>query len=318
MRHCAGMRTAAALAMAAAAPAAWAVLPPSVYKERIEKSKIKAIAVVKAVAVERLLQGAAEKRVTFELEKTFAGRAPKTFTGRCLSRLPWGRPPVGPALYYSPRVGDRVYVTVSRNGGDITSYTRMTPRLEEALRVDPRRVKPGVGEVVVEDGAKKIVEAAAAWADKGEHQRALRKLEEAFRITSTYAQAYYVRGRVLAKAGRYAEAAADLEKAGALDSDWAWPLNSLAWLLITCPDPSVRNPKKALAAAQKALQRERSHQILDTLACAYAANGDFPRAVKVEQDAVAACRDPKIRAQYVRRLEGFRLGKTYLDQQKRK
>jgi hypothetical protein len=50
-------------------------------------------------------------------------------------------------LFFSPEVGDRVFVTISSDGGEITSYTALDNSLENALLNDPESVKIGIGKV---------------------------------------------------------------------------------------------------------------------------------------------------------------------------
>lgn len=68
----------------------------------------------------------------------------------------------------------------------------------------------------------------------------------------------------------------------------AGKLNWAAWMLATDPDRSLRDPAKALAFAQKAvrLTAEKDPRILDTLAAAHAANGDFASALRWQTLAV--------------------------------
>jgi tetratricopeptide (TPR) repeat protein len=69
---------------------------------------------------------------------------------------------------------------------------------------------------------------------------------------------------------------------------WPVPLNASAWLLATDPDPSVRRPERALRLAEQAnsLAGKRSATVLDTLAAAQAASGDFERARTTAQAAL--------------------------------
>ena len=330
-----------------AANTALAVLPPYVYKERIEKSKIKAIAEVQAIKVTKTSRGVQIKLVTFKLEQVFVdGGVPASFTGQCHSLLPGVVPAPGGTIYMRPQKGERVYVTVSQNGGQITSYTRMTPRLDEALRKRPETVKPGMATVRVEDDADKHVDAANALADKGQHAEAMAELEKAFAVTSLCPRAYWVRGKVLDRAGKrheaiadyskaveldsrfydayrrrgivheesghYAKAAADFERCIALRPESASGYNALAWLRATCAQPEHRDPRKALSLAKKAVAMDRRPHVLDTLACAYAANGQFARAARTQQEAVSACRHPGARQEYAERLALFRQGKAYV------
>ena len=62
--------------------------------------------------------------------------------------------------------------------------------------------------------------------------------------------------------------------------------NSLAWLLITAEDRTLRDPKRALVLAQQAAQGQSLPYILDTLATAYWANGRVAEAVATERRAL--------------------------------
>ena len=57
----------------------------------------------------------------------------------------------------------------------------------------------------------------------------------------------------------------------------------------TCRDAPFRNPAEALRRAQRAcdLTRSRNPAVLDTLAAAQAAGGDFARAVTTAREALA-------------------------------
>jgi len=108
---------------------------------------------------------------------------------------------------------------------------------------------------------------------------------------------------------------ADLSKALTLAPDSAKVMNNVAWFLVTCPDGTIRDPHRGLRLAQKAnLLEPEDAMILDTLACAYAENGDFTKAVQIAKRALALVRDEEGRTDLTERLEGFRRKKTYLQQ----
>jgi hypothetical protein len=138
-----------------------AVMHPSHYKKLAEESKIKAIAIVEAV---RLIDNGKRfsiQEAVFRPARAFAENVPERFSGSCYSVLhKWQNPGVGGKIYFYPKKGERVFVTVSRDGGSITSYTRLTPRLEAALKKDPESVVFGMGEALVIEGEreKKISE----------------------------------------------------------------------------------------------------------------------------------------------------------------
>lgn len=97
--------------------------------------------------------------------------------------------------------------------------------------------------------------------------------------------------------------------------------NNLAWLMATCPQPQVRDGKQAVLIAEK-LAQSTKHQrpdILDTLAAAYAENGDFSSAIDTAERAMAVANQHKLtplaerisaRLQLFRRNEPFRIPAT--------
>jgi tetratricopeptide (TPR) repeat protein len=89
--------------------------------------------------------------------------------------------------------------------------------------------------------------------------------------------------------GATAEAAAEIREAIRLQPDWAPPYNTLAWLLATSPDSSVRRPAEAVKLAARAVEltRGKDAPILDTMAAAQAAAGDFAHAVANARAAIA-------------------------------
>ena len=62
--------------------------------------------------------------------------------------------------------------------------------------------------------------------------------------------------------------------------------NQLAWMLATCPDPRYRDGERAVALAEKVVQRFPEANFMDTMAAAYAEAGNMEAAVRVQQKAV--------------------------------
>jgi tetratricopeptide (TPR) repeat protein len=88
--------------------------------------------------------------------------------------------------------------------------------------------------------------------------------------------------------GEHEAAVADFEKALAIDDKDTSVLNNFAWVLATSPDDNVRDGKRAVELATKAVEltEEKEAHILSTLAAAYAETGDFDNAVKLSQKAM--------------------------------
>ena len=87
----------------------------------------------------------------------------------------------------------------------------------------------------------------------------------------------------------YKKAMADFEEA--LENGESVPevLNGLAWFLAVCPEEDYRDGKKAIEYAKKALKLsgDKDWNFLDTAAAAHAENGDFDKAVELQEKAVA-------------------------------
>lgn len=101
------------------------------------------------------------------------------------------------------------------------------------------------------------------------------------------AEAHKTSGDAFLRKGRFGEAINEYETALEIAPDLVSALNNFAWLLSTCPDPSLRNGPKALDMAQKAdqLAAGKNPTFLRTLAAAYAENGRFNDAIEAAQRA---------------------------------
>ena len=97
-------------------------------------------------------------------------------------------------------------------------------------------------------------------------------------------------------------------------------MNNLAWILATCPDEQVRDPAEALQLAQRAaaLTEHANASILDTLAGAQAAAGQFDHAISTARRAMTMAHDAghsALAEQVKQRLQLYEQGKAYRQQQ---
>jgi tetratricopeptide (TPR) repeat protein len=95
-------------------------------------------------------------------------------------------------------------------------------------------------------------------------------------------------------------------------------MNNLAWILATDPDDSLRSSTEAIAIAEAlcSVTENRSVGALDTLAASYAAGGEFEKAARTADKAIAIFRASSIDEAAVSgiasRLAGYREGKPHV------
>ena len=104
--------------------------------------------------------------------------------------------------------------------------------------------------------------------------------------------------------GKYKEAKEIYERIIKIDPNQARALNGLAWLLATANDRSMRDDKRALVLAKRAVALERSAMILDTLAEAYYVNGMAPEAIETIKQAISMAKGD--RSYYEGQLRKFK------------
>jgi len=123
---------------------------------------------------------------------------------------------------------------------------------------------------------------------RGEVYRAIDEYRRAVESDGDLALAHYRLAGGLCDAGNYDEALAALANAIRLDPQWAEPLVETAWILSTHPDARQCRPVDAVNAAERAcaLVERPTARMLDALAAAYAAAGEFAKAASFGEEAV--------------------------------
>lgn len=114
-----------------------------------EDSEIKAIAVVASVQRMSNNSDGTFKQVTFKRIYAVTPFIPQQFVGGCRTMEARWQKRAKDTVYFNPRKGQKVYVTVTTNGGAITSFTPINRQLETVLRQEPNRVAYSKGRAQV-------------------------------------------------------------------------------------------------------------------------------------------------------------------------
>jgi len=152
----------------------------------------------------------------------------------------------------------------------------------------------------------------------GKTDEALADLSRAIELKANDAEAYHERAHAWEAKGDEDQELADNQKALELGSASACVRNSLAWAYVSRKEH--RNPKEALKLATEAvsLTKRKNAGYLDTLACAYAENGDFAKAIETEQEALKLIKEEEDKQDYREMIEAFKKKMTYIQYQEAK
>jgi len=150
------------------------------------------------------------------------------------------------------------------------------PQYERALQLNP-------------DYAEAHIDLGLALAQQSKWNEAIAQYQRALQLNPDFTEAHINLGLALAQQSKWNEAMAQYQRALQLNPDSAYAAGNLAWLLATCSEAQFRNPTEALRLAHRAdeLHKSQVPEVLDTLAAAQAASGDFARAVETAQQAMA-------------------------------
>jgi tetratricopeptide (TPR) repeat protein len=146
---------------------------------------------------------------------------------------------------------------------------------EEAVRLNPTSTawKNNRGEVFIK---------------RKEYDKAVAEFTDILNSNPRYFFALYNRSEAYLRSKQFAKAKQDLE--AALENEDKVPglHMNLARVLATAPDPKLRDGKRALKEATKAVDmiKYRDGRFLDTLAAAHAEAGEFDKAIEAQQKAI--------------------------------
>jgi tetratricopeptide (TPR) repeat protein len=245
----------------------------------------------------------AEREIRRAISLDPSSRNPRVNLGSLLSRR--GHPDEAVAVYLEivrmhPDDATAHYVLA---GGlsEMHRYDEAVEQYREALRLDPALLP-----------ARRDLRKALFSAGRGEESIA--ESMEVLRRDPSDGETEYDLANLLVSSGRGGEALPHFGKAMRLDPRNPKIRNDCAWLLATSPDASVRDGRRALELALEANQLTggKDAGVLDTLAAAYAENGDFSQALRFAGEALRlAAGDTRLEASLREEEAGYRRGEPY-------
>ena len=153
---------------------------------------------------------------------------------------------------------------------------------------------------------------------RGRRQDSERLYRRALGLQPGAPGAHYGLGALRLAEGAEAAALVHFRKAVQGEDAYTGVLNDDAWRLATDPDAAVRAPRQALVLATLAnqLAGQQVPELLDTLAAAQAANGDFEQAAQTLERALALAAGgsaARYLPEFRQRLALYRRGEAYID-----
>jgi tetratricopeptide (TPR) repeat protein len=144
---------------------------------------------------------------------------------------------------------------------------------------------------------------------------AVRHFRQALSIKADFVEAHYSLAKTLESQAKYDEAMTHYRYAMEANPAWPGPLNGLASILATHPDPKRRDAAEAIELARRAakLTQYKDPTILDTLAAAYAAAGQFKEAIVFGQLALkgaSAAENKQLADDIQKRLQAYEQWKS--------
>ncbi len=149
----------------------------------------------------------------------------------------------------------------------------------------------------------------------GKSEDALADYEKAMELSPDSCEAATEYADTCQALGKWKEAATAYQRAMQLDGQSARTFQNAAWMMATCPDDFYRNGDTALETAQIAVQLSSapsSVHVLDVLAAAQAASGDFLSAERTVAEALRSTTDATLRSELQMRGRQYQRKKPFV------
>ncbi len=149
---------------------------------------------------------------------------------------------------------------------------------------------------------------------EGKLDEAIADFTQAIELYPQFSDAFLNRATVHVQKREYEQALKDYSSAQRFNPANVEAFNDAAWLLATCAEPAVRNPKLAVQLAEQvnSVVPEPEGNFLDTLAAAYASDDRFDEAVSTAEKAIKLIPEAD-RAAVAGRLEKYRRQEKHVE-----
>lgn len=154
---------------------------------------------------------------------------------------------------------------------------------------------------------------AVCYVELGEFEKAVKDYTKSLELSGENPLVYANRGVAYEGLGDFAKAKKDYQRAGEIGDSVPEISNTVAWFYATCPSDNYRDGEKAIEMVTNACEQTdwEDASFTDTLAAAYAEQGEFEAAVKYANKAVELADDNDKKKEYKERLALFEANKPF-------
>ncbi len=153
--------------------------------------------------------------------------------------------------------------------------------------------------------------------NKSEFDLAILDFSKAINLNPESLKAYRDRAFAWYEKNQFKNVIGDLERAIKLNPEDSGVLNSLGWVLATCPIEKFIDGNRAIQLAEKSVKIRKSHFNLNTLAAAYATSGNFNKAIEIQSRAINLLKNNTSKDEfwnrYTAQLEYYKSRKPWRD-----
>jgi tetratricopeptide (TPR) repeat protein len=121
-----------------------------------------------------------------------------------------------------------------------------------------------------------------------DQREAVRFYTSALAVRPRNQACHFYLAEALRHLGQFEEAIAEYGRAIELDPDFTWSVNNLAWLLLTCPQAHLRDPRRGLELARRGIAiAPKDGPSANTLGVALYRNGEWNAAIAALENSIA-------------------------------